>query len=187
MKFNKKNMRQYLYDKRISILPREAFSRSVYLVDNLFKLINNYCYDKIFLFYPIKNEPNCLLILDKLQSSKIALPVIEQDNNMKFCSWQKNFPLRENKYKIKEPYVTSNNIVHPDPKTLICVPALAVDTKGYRIGYGGGFYDRYMREYPDAVYVALVFSDFIYDDLPLDPWDQSVNYICTDDQLIEIR
>ena len=44
-----------------------------------------------------------------------------------------------------------------------------------------------MREYPDAIYVALVFSDFIYDDLPLDPWDQSVNYICTDDQLIEIR
>jgi 5-formyltetrahydrofolate cyclo-ligase len=186
MNFDKKTMRQYLSNKRISIASKNILPKSIHLVNNLFKLINSVCCDKIFLFHPINNEPNCLLLLDKLQSGEVALPVVEKNNNMNFFSWQKGSPLRENKYKIKEPCNTPNSVIYPDTKTLICVPALAVDVKGYRIGYGGGFYDRYMIKYPNAIYVALVFSDFIYDELPSDTWDQSVDYLCTDDQVITI-
>lgn len=65
---------------------------------------------------------------------------------------------------------------------VILVPAVGCDRQGYRIGYGGGFYDRMLSkpEWTSMIKIGIVF-DFAYvDALPIDPWDQPLSGICTE-------
>ena len=72
--------------------------------------------------------------------------------------------------------------------TLIVVPALAFDREGYRLGYGGGYYDRLFAAArlsgPEAgrgYRVGLAFAGHVFDRLPRDPWDIPVNALCTEE------
>jgi len=89
-------------------------------------------------------------------------------------------------------------ILEPDPQwprlnadhvDLILVPAVACDRHGYRLGYGGGFYDRLFSDskWQQAPAVGIVFSDMLLDSLPIDPWDYPLNAVCTDKEWLRIR
>ena len=72
---------------------------------------------------------------------------------------------------------------------LIIVPTVACDRAGYRLGYGGGYYDRLLTspEWQDCPTVGIVF-DFAYlESLPSDSWDIKLQYICTESHLDECR
>ena len=71
----------------------------------------------------------------------ISLPKIKKNFEMNFFPWSTKQPLEINKFGIPEP--TSNKIVYPN---ILLVPLVAYDEKLNRIGYGGGFYDRYIRK-----------------------------------------
>ena len=70
-------------------------------------------------------------------------------------------------------------------RDVILVPAVGCDRQGYRLGYGGGFYDRMLSEASWASIIKIgVTFDFSYvDSLPIDPWDQSLNGVCTESGL----
>ena len=82
-------------------------------------------------------------ILEKFEKLKyiISLPKIGKKSNMNFFKWSTNDPLNINKYGIPEP-ITSK-IIYPD---IILVPLVAYDKNYNRVGYGGGFYDRYITK-----------------------------------------
>ena len=66
---------------------------------------------------------------------------------------------------------------------------MACDQKGYRLGYGGGFYDRLLCQKPwqDIPTMGIIF-DFAYvDELPTEEWDQPLDYICTEKGIIELK
>lgn len=67
-----------------------------------------------------------------------------------------------------------------DDGSLIVVPALAVDARGYRLGYGGGFYDRFLAQSQMSTTVATVFQPFFPRALSVAPHDISVGYVATD-------
>jgi 5-formyltetrahydrofolate cyclo-ligase len=96
-------------------------------------------------------------------------------------SWQPSAPLVIGKYGILEPHPESSRL-EPDLVDLILVPAVAMDINGYRLGYGGGYYDR-LRSNPlwrKIPTIGIVF-DFAYlETLPIDPWDLSLDAVCTD-------
>ena len=68
-------------------------------------------------------------------------------------------------------------------ETLIIVPALAVDRRGFRLGYGGGYYDRLLASAlcPKA---GLSFHSLVLDALPREPWDIPVDAVCTEEELL---
>ena len=68
-------------------------------------------------------------------------------------------------------------------ETLIIVPALAFDRRGFRLGYGGGYYDRLLASAlcPKA---GLSYHGLVLDALPRDPWDVSVDTVCTEEELL---
>lgn len=68
-------------------------------------------------------------------------------------------------------------------KTLIIVPALAFDREGYRLGYGGGYYDRMLSE-ARCTSVGLTFHGLLQDRLPRDSWDRPVGAVCTEEELL---
>ena len=136
---------------------------------------------KLALYYPTNFETNVLKLLENkyMINKNILLPVIEENNRMSFFSWKKNNVLLVNKYGILEPI--KNKFKIPN---LILVPILAFDRNKYRLGYGKGFYDRYLNKYSkkssNILTVGVAFSFQKYHKLPIDNNDVKLNYILTE-------
>lgn len=89
--------------------------------------------------------------------------------------------LQTGAYGILEPLPRAPTL-HPSEVDLILVPAVACDYQGYRLGYGGGYYDRLLNspEWSSKPTIGIVF-DFAYlPQLPIDPWDKPLQAVCTE-------
>jgi 5-formyltetrahydrofolate cyclo-ligase len=68
---------------------------------------------------------------------------------------------------------------------VILVPALAFDRRGYRLGFGGGYYDRFLPTLAHApLLIGLAYRFQVLDRLPVDPWDCPVHLVTTPDQIL---
>ncbi len=66
---------------------------------------------------------------------------------------------------------------------LMLLPAVAVDEQGHRVGYGGGYYDKYLEKYPDLVKMAVVFGFQVYPQVPAEPFDIPLDRIVTEEKI----
>tara|TARA_B100000963_G_scaffold344197_1_gene346808 strand:+ start:385 stop:936 length:552 start_codon:yes stop_codon:yes gene_type:complete len=136
---------------------------------------------KIAIYYPSNYELNVLKFLDfnNVLINDFLLPVINNNNLMNFFSWKKNDLLFVNKFGILEPAETQVKV--PD---LMLVPILAYDKNKYRLGYGKGFYDRYLnkqiKQFKNILTVGVAFSFQRYHKLPIKKNDVQLNYIITE-------
>ncbi|MEA5463662.1 5-formyltetrahydrofolate cyclo-ligase [Leptothoe sp. PORK10 BA2] len=96
------------------------------------------------------------------------------------CTW----PLRPGAYGIQEPDPTSPQ-VDPQRVDLILVPAVGCDVRGYRLGYGGGFYDRMLSQpsWQGKLTIAIVFEFARLPQVPKNSWDRPLDGICTESGL----
>lgn len=77
------------------------------------------------------------------------------------------------------------NLVLPK-HTLLFVPGCAFDEKGGRMGYGGGFYDRFMEKYPDVLKVALAYEEQLVEEVPREAHDKPVDVIVTEKRRLHV-
>lgn len=84
-----------------------------------------------------------------------------------------------------EPQVGEKREALPN-HTLLFVPGCAFDEKGGRMGYGGGFYDRFMEKYPDVLRVALAYEEQLVDEVPREAHDKPVDAIVTESRILKI-
>jgi 5-formyltetrahydrofolate cyclo-ligase len=90
----------------------------------------------------------------------------------------------ENVYMdLYEPIVTKTEVVPSEKIDLLVVPGLVFDRSGYRIGYGGGYYDRYLAHFKGAA-VSLAFNDQIGENLPHEEFDIPVEQVITETGLL---
>ncbi|WNS74297.1 5-formyltetrahydrofolate cyclo-ligase [Bacillus sp. DTU_2020_1000418_1_SI_GHA_SEK_038] len=85
-------------------------------------------------------------------------------------------------YGLLEPIESETNEVSPDDIDLIIVPGLAFTEKGYRLGFGGGYYDRFLTKY-NGYTLSLAFQDQIMEKLPVEGHDIPVSKIITDEKI----
>ncbi len=113
------------------------------LLKDILKKFNLLKNKKIGAYFPINYEINCLEILKQLEKSghKISLPITKKRNKMDFFEWSFKEPLLIGKIGIPEPY--SKKKVYPD---ILLVPLVAFNKYKFRLGYGGGYYDRYIQK-----------------------------------------
>ncbi|WP_323119585.1 5-formyltetrahydrofolate cyclo-ligase [Burkholderia alba] len=108
-----------------------------------------------------------------------ALPVIRQPHTpLEFHAWRPDAPMREGHHRIPEP--ASDEPVVPD---LLLIPCVGFDRAGYRLGYGGGYYDRTLCAWPDAtrpVTVGVAYEVCGVDALPREAHDRPLDWIVTD-------
>lgn len=91
--------------------------------------------------------------------------------------------LEEGYIGIQEPIEGKATEIKKQEIDLLIVPGVAFTKAGYRIGFGGGFYDRFLADYTGKT-VSLIATEQLYNNLPHDEYDQPVNYIITDQGLI---
>ena len=136
---------------------------------------------KLALYYPSNFELNVLKFLENnyIKNKNVLLPAIERKNNMNFYSWEKNQALIVNQFGMLEPNKTKIKIPN-----LMLIPILAFDKHKYRLGYGKGFYDRYLNKYlkkfKNIVTVGVAFSFQKHHKLPRDKNDVRLDYILTE-------
>ena len=133
------------------------------------------------LYYPSDFEINVLKLMENpyMTNRNILLPVIEENNQMNFFPWKKNQVLIVNKFGMLEPIKTRAKIPN-----FMLVPILAFDEHKNRLGYGKGFYDRYLNKYlkkfKNIITVGVAFSFQKHHKLPTDKNDVKLNYILTE-------
>lgn len=106
-------------------------------------------------------------------------------SDMKFYGYYKNMPFQKSCFGIQEPFDEEKNIVSPEKFDLVIVPGLCFDKSKNRLGYGGGFYDRFLIKI-SAVKIALCFDEQIIKNgsLPVSENDVKADLIITDKRII---
>jgi len=166
-KFNSKNI-QLNFNQIIKILKKEKISK---------KIIGGY--------YPVNFEIDDLALLRKFKKNKfnISLPVTKKNFQMDFYAWSFSELLKINRYGIPEP--ETKNIVYPD---ILLIPLVAFDKNLNRLGYGGGYYDRLIKKLSkkkNIIKIGLAFSIQEIDKVPINVYDQKLDYIVTNKNIIK--
>ena len=136
-------------------------------------------------YYPYNNEIDCIQILKKLEKKNyiISLPKIKKNSQMDFIQWSSNDPLVINKFGIPEP--SNGKIKFPD---ILLMPLLSFDAKLNRVGYGGGFYDRYIhriKRKKKPLLVGLAYSFQKVKSIPINKYDKKLDFVVTERKIIE--
>ena len=136
-------------------------------------------------YYPFNYELDILNILEVFENNNftLSLPKITKNNEMNFFRWPKNEPLNINKYGIPEPI--SNIKIYPK---ILLIPLVGFDDNLNRLGYGGGYYDRYLSraQNKDQIFkVGVGFSFQKVKNLPIKRYDKRLDCIITEKNIIE--
>lgn len=149
--------------------------------------------ENICLYVSVKGELQTQDIIKMAwqEEKNVLFPLCHKSEKglMDFALCSSEASLQKGKYDIPEPKADCP-IFSPEKlnssKTLILVPALAFDEKGFRVGYGGGFYDRYLIKIPNSLSIGLAFSEHIFPQVPRMSWDINVQYLATEKELKRI-
>lgn len=175
---DKSALRRAILQQRQSLSPAQWQVKSNQICDRLKSIILFQKAQTILAYFTVRQEPDLtpLFNLDK----NWAFPRCF-GKSLVWHLWQPGTELNTGKYGILEPCENSTTV---DPATadLILVPTVACDAQGYRLGYGGGFYDRLLsyEQNLNVPTIGIVF-DFAYGvQLAKDPWDMKLNFVCTE-------
>lgn len=182
----KKELRAHYLNRRQAITQEVHYELSVKICTVVSEWLDSLQVNQVLMFIPINSEPSIDLLSEMLPGIIFGIPRIEGKRVMRFYRWKKNDRLCLNKWNISEPNPETSRIVDPNDKTAAIVPCLAVDTSGYRLGYGGGYYDSYLSKYDSLTTVAVCFNEFFVQRLPCESWDIPVQFVSNENGLYKI-
>ena len=162
---------------------------SIVINNGILNLLNTFNSIKtIGLFYPYKNEVNVISMALKLEKGGLTclLPkVVDEHNPLKYFFYSPNTSKLEKGYGgIMEP--TGNEAVDPD---IIIASCSAFNEKGYRVGYGGGFFDRTLSQLKQKKKIISILAAYENQKTNYqfqDSFDEKVDYICTENNTYQI-
>lgn len=168
---NKATLRKRYLEKRKALSNQSCHNMSYQIAENALPLIAK---DKVVsVFLPIRkfNEVNTWMVVHALKNEKLAITRSDFENStMQHFVYENNDQLAENEWGIPEPQYGKE--VLPTEIDVILIPLLVCDLKGHRLGYGKGFYDRFLAKCkPETLKIGLNFFDpieRIEDCLPTD-------------------
>ena len=131
-------------------------------------------------YYPYNYEIDIMPLVEKFQKLNycITLPKIGMNSEMNFFQWSTKDPLSINKFGIPEPISNKNKF--PD---ILLVPLLAFDKNFNRIGYGGGFYDRYinrLKKIKKIITIGVAYSFQKVKKIPVEKYDIKLDFVVTE-------
>ena len=181
-------MNKFQLRKKILKIRKKNFNKNLKININSFisfLKLNTGSANNLGGYYPSNYEIDDLEILDLLEKKnfKISLPIIKKNKQMDFFKWSNNDPLKINKYGIPEP--VSSKKLYPD---FLLVPLVSYDNHLNRLGYGGGYYDRYIKKIEKikkVIKIGLAFSYQKLKSVPVSQHDKKLDFIITEKEILK--
>ncbi len=141
----------------------------------------------ILSYYPLAAEVDLLPLMTDYPDKQWFLPRIDESNQLDFHRYQSGDPLEAHRYGMKEPLPSAPS-VSLDLVDCVFVPGLLFDERGYRLGYGKGYYDRFLPSLPSGSLRIGVCPDMLTLPMtPAEPWDIPVHVVVTEKRTLWIE
>lgn len=173
---NKKELRTQIRDKKRAMSPAEIDRRSAELT-RLFIQTDAYRNASVLYGYlPYNQEVRTVPLLEQaiLDGKRVAVPKVYGDD-MKFLYLDDLTAVSKGYAGIPEPI--ADEPTASDTNALVLMPGLAFDPQGHRIGYGGGFYDKFLSREPNHPTIALCYDFQVFPLLETDSFDIPVDLV----------
>jgi 5-formyltetrahydrofolate cyclo-ligase len=141
----------------------------------------------IMLFLSMPDEPQMSSIIERAwqQGKTVCVPHLRQQFGVMDAAKIDNIhDVVRGRFNLLVPDPTKVQVVAPALIDLIVVPAVAYDHAGNRLGMGAGYYDRFIPEASQAVTIGMVWSSHIINSIPVNQYDQPVQYLLTAESII---
>jgi len=184
---DKKTFRKEILTKREILYSAEIDNR---IIDRFYQTSLYKESEWIMIYVSFGTEIKTHDLIKKMMSEgkKIVVPICETATHTLILSQLHDFEndLQAGHWGILEVKEDKIDRVSPDVLDLVVMPGMAFTEKGERMGFGGGYYDRFLEILPKTVKtVALIREDFIYNEIPIEPHDKNVDYIITEDRMLQ--
>jgi 5-formyltetrahydrofolate cyclo-ligase len=184
LKQAKRRLRREVLTARDALPPRERATRADRIVDRLLTLPEIGAARTAMAYWSFGSEVETARLIDRWLAAgvRVVLPRIAGDA-IEAVAYRPGDALRETGFGAMEP--SGGTVVGPDDVDVVVVPGVAFDRTGHRVGYGGGFYDRFLpRTRRGAFAVAVAYGLQVVEEVPRGGGDRRVDAIVTEDEVI---
>jgi 5-formyltetrahydrofolate cyclo-ligase len=182
LKRAKRDVRRTVLAARDALGDAERIARSTAIHDRFLALPEVERAGIVMLFWSFGSEVSTPPLIERLhdRGTRVALPRIGSAGELEVVGYMPGDPVRKTSFGAREP--TGGAVLDPASIDLVVTPGVAFDRGGRRIGYGGGFYDRFLLlTRPDAPRIGLGFDlQLLDEDLPAGAFDLRVDLIVTE-------
>jgi len=179
-KDKKKLLRDHARTVRASLSTTEIEEKSRRICRRLLEVIDGTDPLMIYASKPLEVNTKALIAHLIAQGKTVVVPIIEEDTKTLRLSYLKDPDvLQESTFHVPEPVGCELPALASDIKAVI-IPMLAFDKKGNRLGYGAGYYDRFLSSHPHLTRIGIAFSCQEVEEIPADTTDARMDIIVTD-------
>ncbi len=179
----KKALRNQILDQRNTLSEEEVEVYSSRILDRLLRLEAVMTASEVFTYVSLGSEVDTfgLILSSLLSGKKVYCPKIIEKGIMKFYRITSLEQLVPGKYDILEPVSDEEGVIYGNHQVMV-LPGVAFDSNLNRIGYGGGYYDRYLSIYDKSgcKKIALAYELQMVESLPVEEHDKKVDLIVTE-------
>lgn len=177
---DKKELRSCLRNAREELEPGYVKSSDKSIYSKLISLPEYILSERVFCYYSLDGEVDTHSILNHAlaDGKRVYLPVVYGGGLMEAVEIEDVSRLIPGKLNIPEP-PRDGRVLVPGTDDIAIVPALAFTEDGYRLGQGGGYYDRFLKKWP-GVSVGLCRGSFLLNEIPIEYHDVKVDILITD-------
>ena len=173
------SLRGQIKSIRLSLETSEIKKLSSQVTKNFFSLIVTFNKSNFFIYNPIKNEVDTFEIIDRLlkMGKSVSYPVIDGEKLISAIPTSSEYITDHFGCKTPKDFTVMDKV------EVAVIPLLACDKNKNRIGYGKGFYDRYLKD-KNCIKIGLAYDFQVVDNFVPNPWDVPLDYIITPTKII---
>lgn len=172
----KKRLRKEMFQKRSKLLPMQKSQWDEYICEQLESIINEKDIKVVHSYLPIGSEVNIFPLIQKLLDSGIKV-VCPKTLPNRVLENRVLVSLNELEEGVMKTFHPKEAEIYVGLYDFIIVPGLAFDENNYRVGYGGGYYDGFLTQQPNAMKVGVFYPVQRVDKVPTEPHDVALNMI----------
>lgn len=183
----KRAVRRDVLERRNALSAEERASKSARIVERATSLPEVGRASTPMAFWSFGSEVETAPLIERLHAAgkRVVLPRIEAGDLVAVVHAPGD-PVAATSFGAMEPQGVE--LVSPEHVDVVIAPGVAFDRRGARVGYGGGFYDRFLRRIrPEVPVVAVAYAFQIVEEVPQGPGDRRVDAIVTEDEVIVCR
>ena len=181
---SKKEIRAEVKQHRKEATPEQIRANSNVICEKFLQLPEYKDAEVVFAYMDCKNEVETKKVIEQcwMDGKTVAVPKV-LGKIMKYYVIHSYNDLEDGYFGIQEPkYEQLEEIICEDG--LMILPGVAFDEQRHRVGYGGGFYDRYLEEHPDMIKIAFAFEFQMFKEVPFETFDRQPEKIITENRII---